>query len=410
MNSTIRSPDHSVNWRLPVEPDVNQFLSSLRPEAADAPESGIVAVFNYGREKSDLIPLWVGEGDLPTPSFIHEATTRGLESGQTFYTWQRGIPELRSALSRYHARVYGKKIPDEHFYVTGSGMQAIQIAVQAVAGKGDQVIVPSPVWPNITAALGVMGAEPVQVQIDFSKNGWSLDIDKIAGAVTAHTRALFINTPGNPTGWMADEDCLHDILELARKHGLWIIADEVYGRFAYGCDRAPSFYDVAGPNDRVLYANTFSKNWAMTGWRMGWISAPPEIGQVLENLIQYSTSGVPEFTQRGAIEALENGESFLLSQRQKAHKNRDLLANALIATGKAQCAIPHGTFYLFFSVDGHLDSTKLAMQLVDEAKVGLAPGGAFGPGGEPFLRACFLRDTDEIKTATERLVDWLNNQ
>ncbi len=369
-----------------------------------------MTVINYGQLKPGLIPLWTGEGDLPTPSFIHKAATKGLEDGETFYTWQRGIPELRQALSDYHKRIYSKDIPAERFFVTGSGMQAIQIAVQAIAGKDDEVIVPSPIWPNISAALGIMGAKPVHVPFDFSQNGWSLDLDKIESAISSKTKAIFVNSPGNPTGWMADRDTLRKILDIARKHGLWIIADEVYSRYVYEGDRAPSYYDVADDDDRILYVNTFSKNWAMTGWRVGWISAPTEIGNVLENLIQYSTSGVAAFMQRGCVEALLHGEEFLHSQRQKAMQSRDILAGALMSTGRVQCAIPQGAFYLYFTVEGFADTMKLALQLVDEANVGLAPGGTFGPGGANFLRACFLRDAVEITTAAERLVNWFDRQ
>ena len=383
------------------------LLDSLRPEALATPESGIVAVVNHGRTKPGLIPLWVGEGDASTPSFISEAVTKSLERGETFYTWQRGIPELRQALADYHTRIYDRQFSPERFFVTGSGMQAIQLAIQAVAGKDDEVIVPSPVWPNITAALNIMGAKPVEIQFDFADNGWSLDIDKVAASITAKTRALFINSPGNPTGWLASRDQLAELLDIARRHGLWIIADEVYHRFVYSIDRAPSFYDVAEAEDRILFVNTFSKNWAMTGWRVGWISAPPELGQIIENLIQYSTSGVAAFMQRAAVEALEKGEIFLEEQRQKAADSRKVLMEALATSERIRLAPPEGAFYLFFAIRGESDSRALAIKLVDEANIGLAPGDAFGPGGGGFLRACFLRDTNEIREAATRLADWL---
>ena len=386
---------------------MDNYLNSMRPEATNSPESGIVAVFNYGRDREGLTPLWTGEGDLPTPEFIHRAATEGLIAGDTFYTWQRGVPKLRQALADYHQRVYNKPMPAERFFITGSGMQAIQLAIQAIAGSGDEVIVPSPVWPNITAALGIMGAQPTMVAMDFSQNGWSLDLEKIASSITDKTKALFVNSPGNPTGWIASPDTLGEILNLARKHGIWIIADEVYGRFVYNGDRAPSFYDIAEENDRIIYINTFSKNWAMTGWRVGWISAPPELGQIFENLIQYSTSGVAGFMQRAAITAIDDGEAFFLEQRGKARQSRDILVEALDSTGKVQFAIPQGALYLFFSVDGEPDGVELAKRLVDEANVGLAPGEAFGPGGQGFLRACFLRDTGQIKAAAERMAECL---
>ncbi|TIP34651.1 MAG: aminotransferase class I/II-fold pyridoxal phosphate-dependent enzyme, partial [Mesorhizobium sp.] len=218
-------------------------------------ESGIVAVINHGRLREGLIPLWAGEGDLPTPSFISDAAARGLADGETFYTWQKGIPELRQALARYYARHFGKTFAEEEFIVTASGMHAIQLAIDAIAGSGDEVIYLSPAWPNFAAAAGVAGAVPVPVTLDESGNGWSCDVDKIASAITPRTKLLFINTPSNPTGWTADKETLQAILDLARAKGLWIIADEIYSLFHYGHGRAPSFLDVATPEDRILFVN-----------------------------------------------------------------------------------------------------------------------------------------------------------
>jgi aspartate/methionine/tyrosine aminotransferase len=265
----------------------DNLLFGLRREAREAPESGIVEVFNYGRGRKGLIPLWAGEGDLPTPDFICAAANRSLGAGETFYTWQRGIPELRAALARYHARQFGRPFEAEAFFVTGGGMQAIQIAIAAVAGSGDEVIVPTPAWPNFAAAAGIGGAKPVFVPLDFDGERWALDLDRLRATAGPRTRAIFINSPANPTGWVASKEDLGEILTFARSRGLWIMADEVYNRFVYdGAARAPSFYDIAAPDDRVLYVNTFSKNWAMTGWRIGWIAAPEALGAVIENLIQ----------------------------------------------------------------------------------------------------------------------------
>src|SRR5581483_3481779 len=269
------------------------LIAALRNEARLAPESGIVEAMNYGRDRPGMIPLWAGEGDLATPAFICEAATRALAAGETFYTWQRGIPPLREALARYHTTLYGRAFAPEEFYVTGSGMQAIQIIIGMIAGAGDEVLIPTPTWPNCAAAAGVIGARPVEVPMSFGNDGWSLDFDRLSAAVTPRTRALFIVTPSNPTGWTATREDLATLLALARREGLWIVADETYARFWYGeGPRAPSFYDVMEPEDRILFVNTFSKNWAMTGWRIGWIRAHPALGQVVENMIQYSTSGV----------------------------------------------------------------------------------------------------------------------
>ncbi len=385
------------------------LIDTMRPEARQAPESGIVAVMNHGRGRDGLIPLWAGEGDLPTPDFISAAAMAGLQAGETFYTWQRGIPELRDALARYHGRHFGRRFVDEEFMVVGSGMQAIQLALQATAGAGDDVVYLSPAWPNLAAAAGVAGARPVPVQLDDTANGWALDIEKLAAAITPRTKAIFINTPSNPTGWTADLATLEAILELARARGLWIIADEIYSLFHYGGGRAPSFYDIMADEDRVIFVNSFSKNWAMTGWRVGWLRIHPSLQPMFENLIQYSTSGVAQFMQRGAVAALDEGDAFVAGQVERARQARDLVCSTLGDTGRARFAVPQGAFYLFFAIDGLDDSRRAAFDIVDHANVGLAPGTAFGVGGEAFLRLCFHRRLDQLEEAANRIAGWMRS-
>ncbi|MER8634522.1 pyridoxal phosphate-dependent aminotransferase [Mesorhizobium sp. M1365] len=385
------------------------LIDTLRAEARAAPESGIVAVMNRGRGRDGMIPLWAGEGDLPTPAFITDAAAKALAGGETFYTWQRGIPELRQALARYYTRHFGKTFANEEFIVTGSGMHAIQMAIDAVAGKGDELVYLSPAWPNFAAAAGVAGAVPVAVTLDQSGNGWSCDADKIAAAITPRTKALFVNTPSNPTGWTADKETLQAILDLARERGLWIIADEIYSLFHYGHGRAPSFIDIMADEDRILFVNSFSKNWAMTGWRIGWIKIHPALQQVFENLVQYSTSGVAQFMQRGAVVALDEGDAFIVEQVERARAARDLVCGILATTGRARFTVPQGAFYLFFAVDGISDSRAAAFDMVDRANVGLAPGTAFGPGGEAFLRLCFHRRLDQLEEAAHRLAKWMKS-
>ncbi|MER8405637.1 pyridoxal phosphate-dependent aminotransferase [Mesorhizobium sp. M1307] len=385
------------------------LIDTLRAEARAAPESGIVAVMNRGRGRDGMIPLWAGEGDLPTPAFITDAAAKALAGGETFYTWQRGIPELRQALARYYTRHFGKTFANEEFIVTGSGMHAIQMAIDAMAGKGDELVYLSPAWPNFAAAAGVAGAVPVAVTLDQSGNGWSCDADKIAAAITPRTKALFVNTPSNPTGWTADKETLQAILDLARERGLWIIADEIYSLFHYGHGRAPSFIDIMADEDRILFVNSFSKNWAMTGWRIGWIKIHPALQQVFENLVQYSTSGVAQFMQRGAVVALDEGDAFIVEQVERARAARDLVCGILAETGRARFTVPQGAFYLFFAVDGISDSRAAAFDMVDRANVGLAPGTAFGPGGEAFLRLCFHRRLDQLEEAAHRLAKWMKS-
>ena len=383
----------------------SDFLSD---RARHSPESGILAVFNHGRLKPGLIPLWSGEGDLATPDFIARAGAQALIGGETFYTWPRGIPELRQALVRYYERQFGRTLREDAFTVTGSGMQAIKIAIEAVAGPGDEVAYISPAWPNFPAAVELSDAVAVPVTLDSVDGGWRLDLDRFEKAITPRARAIFVNSPSNPTGWTATRDDLSAILALARRHGVWIIADEIYSRFHFAGGRAPSFIDVSEPDDRIIYVNSFSKNWAMTGWRVGWIVSPPELGQVLENLVQYQTSGVAQFMQKAAVVALDEGDAFVDEQVAKASAARDLLCDRLLATNRVHLSKPEGAFYAFFRIDGVTDTRRAAIDIVDKVGVGLAPGTAFGVGGETHLRACFLRRSQQIEEAADRLATYIS--
>jgi len=383
------------------------IFENLSLRAKQAPESGIVEVINHGWGKDGLIPLWAGEGDRPTPGFIIKAGSDALLAGETFYTLQRGIPELRQALAGYYQRQFDVTLPVSAFTVTGSGMQAIKLAIEAVSGPGDEIVYLSPSWPNLPAACGVSGGKPVPVPMKNEDGGWSFDVDRFEAAIGPKTRALFINSPSNPTGWTATREELIAVRDLARKHGLWIIADEIYAKFFYDGPRAPSFLDIAEPDERIILVNSFSKNWAMTGWRVGWIVAPPELGQVLENLVQYSTSGVAQFIQKGATMAVAEGDAFIDEQVARAQKARDLFCETLLATGKVDVVPPAGAFYAFFRIDGVNDTRSAAIDIVDKANVGLAAGTAFGPGGELYMRACFLRRLDQIKEAANRLAGYI---
>jgi aspartate/methionine/tyrosine aminotransferase len=225
--------------------------------------------------------------------------------------------------------------------------------------------------------------------------------------VTGRTRVIFVNSPSNPTGWTADHATLKAILDLARRRNLWIIADEIYALFHYDGNRAPSFLDIMEPEDRILFVNTFSKNWAMTGWRTGWIKAHPALKTVFENLIQYSTSGVATFLQHGCVAALDDGDDFVTSQVNRAHQARDIVCGILAQTGRVRLSVPPGSFYLFFSIDGVTDSKQAAIDMVEQANVGLAPGTAFGPDGEGAFRLCFNRRLDEVEEAAHRLARWI---
>ena len=380
-------------------------LFPIRACARNAPSSGIVEVFDYGRGRPGLVPLWVGEGDVPTPAFIADAARLSLEAGETFYTYQAGQPTLRETIAAYLTDMYGMPVPAERIFVTSGGMHALQIAVTMVAGAGDEVIVPSPAWPNFVGALTVSGATPREVPMRFGAAGWQLDLEKLAAAVGPKTRALVINSPANPTGWTASLEELRSLMDLARRHDLWIIADEIYGRFYFEGSRAPSFRDVMTSDDKLLFVQTMSKNWAMTGWRLGWIEAPAVLGQTIVNLIQYSSSGAPVFIQRAAEAAIRGGEAMIVEQVERARRNRQILLASFSRQNRFRVAQPAGAFYLFFGVEGIEDTRQLAFRLIDEANVGLAPGTAFGAGGEGFLRLCYLRKSEDVVVAADRLVE-----
>jgi aspartate/methionine/tyrosine aminotransferase len=374
--------------------------------AAALPENGIVAVLNYGRERPGLVPLWVGEGDLPTPEFICEAAVEALRQGHTFYTYQRGIPPLRQAVADYLQRHFHAQIDADRVIITGSGMQAILQTTQALVGPGDEVVVVSPVWPNIFAAIAMQEAVARPVTLTPAHGAWRLDLAQLCDACGPKTRALFINTPNNPTGWIMEPEDMRQVRDFARARGLWIIVDEVYAQFVYDRPRTTSFLELMEPEERLIVTNTFSKNWSMTGWRVGWVVIPRStaVAQVYENLMQYNTSGVPAFLQYGCIKALTAGDAYVHSMVERCRQGRNIVCERLSAVPRVRLIPPQGTFYAFLRVEGEDNSIALARRLVDTANVGLAPGSAFGPGGEGFLRLCFASSPAALQTGVERLL------
>jgi aspartate/methionine/tyrosine aminotransferase len=379
------------------------LFDGLAPAAAAAPVSRIVDLVNYGRTKAGLIGLWVGEGADPTPPFICDAAMQSIQAGETFYTWQRGIPELRDALARYHSRLFGVPVERDQCYVIGSGMASILIACRMILTADSEMVLAGPLWPNAFAACELVGAKPVGVELEVQDGRWQLDLDKLFAAVTPRTRAMFLNSPGNPTGWMMDQEQQRVVLEFCRQRGIWIIADEVYQRFSYDYPVAPSFLQIADRDDRLLVVNSFSKNWAMTGWRVGWMVAPPALGQVIENLVQYTTSGVAVFKQRACQAALDQGETYVQQLVKTCRTARDLVYDRLSAINGVEIIQPDGAFYHFFRHRAVSDCRQLAIKLVDEANVGLAPGQAFMPGGKGYLRLCFAQKLNRLTEALDRL-------
>ena len=376
----------------------------VRDAIRDLPASRIAEISALGMGDPSVIPLWYGEGDLPTPGFIAAAASAALAAGHTFYTYKAGLPELRQAIAEYQVRLYGRPIEAERILVSSSGMTALMLTAQALIESGDNLVIVAPVWPNIAAAVTVMGGEPRLVPLDaLPGGGWRLDLQRLFAACDSRTRGIFLNSPSNPTGWVISPDEIAAVLAFMRRQGLWLIADEVYGRIVYGNRPAPSFLEQADSEERLIVVNSFSKNWAMTGWRLGWLTLPADLLPVMEKLVEFNTSGSPTFLQHAAITAIRDGEPFLASFIARCRESRDIAIEALKSCRRVEVARPEGAFYAFPRIDGITQSLAFAKEVLARAKVGLAPGSAFGPMGEGYLRLCFARDPAQVAAAVERL-------
>jgi aspartate aminotransferase len=376
----------------------------VRDVIRELPVSRIAEVSALGMGDPAVIPLWYGEGDLPTPAFIGAAATAALQAGHTFYTYKAGLPQLRGAIADYLTGLYDRAVGAERILVSSSGMTALMLTAQALIDEGDNLVIVAPVWPNIAAAVTVMGGEPRLVSLDRqSGGGWHLDLERLFAACDSRTRGIFVNSPSNPTGWILSAEEIAALLGFARRRGLWLVADEVYARIVYGHRAAPSFLEQAEPEDRLIVVNSFSKNWAMTGWRLGWLTAPSDLLPQLEKLVEFNTSGSPTFLQHAGIVAIRDGEPFIESFVARCRAARDTAIDGLTACRRVEVARPEGAFYAFFRVDGMMDSLAFAKEALRRTKVGLAPGSAFGPMGEGFIRLCFARDPRQVGEAIERL-------
>jgi aspartate aminotransferase len=375
----------------------------IRPSVAEIPDSLIRAVANAGIGRADVIPLWFGEPDLPTPQFICDAAAAAMREGQTKYTHSRGIPELRETLATYMTGLYGVPVTAERITLSASGMNAIMLAMQALVGPGENVVFTTPLWPNCLRTAMIMGAEARSVALEHGPRGWRVDLDRLIGAFDANTRAVFLNSPGNPTGWVMPAEEQQALLTVCRQRGIWIIADEVYARLVYDADVAPSFIPLAEPEDRLIVINSFSKSWRMTGWRMGWFTAPPELGDTLAKLTEFNTAGPATFTQHAGVVAIRDGEAEVQAQVDRLRVARDLTYQRLAAHPRLTLSRPEAAFYAFVKVDGMADSLAFAQNLVARHGVGVAPGAAFGPAGEGHLRLCFASSPEILTQAFDRL-------
>jgi len=378
-----------------------------RPEVLALRRSEIRILANAGMGRTDVLPFWFGESDLPTPMFIREAAAEAALAGKTFYTHNLGRPDLRAALSAYLTRLHGRPIGTDRIAVTNSGVSALMIAAQTVIGHGDRVVAVAPVWPNVVEIPRVLSATVETVALEPAQGRWTLDLDRLMDALTADTCALFLNSPNNPPGWTLPAEDRAVILERCRRFGIWLIADDVYERLSYLGDPAPSFLEIADENDRVISTNSFSKAWRMTGWRMGWLTLPPALIEPVGVLLEYNTSCAPDFIQSGAVAALERGEPEIQALRAELLASREQVAAGLRALPGIEAPTPDGGMYAFFRIEGRTDSMAVAKDLIAQVGLGLAPGSAFGPEGRGWLRWCFAARPEKNAAGLDRLGRYL---
>ncbi len=381
----------------------------MRTTIQALPGSKIREVANAGLGRSDLLAFWFGESDEVTPEPIRQAAADSLARGETFYSHNLGLPELRAAIAAYASALHGA-VDVDRIAVTSAGVSALMVAMQLLLDAGDEVVAVVPVWPNLTAQPAILGAPVTRVALTPRDGAWRLDLDRLLAAVTGSTRMLLVNSPNNPTGWTLTRDEQQALLAHCRRTGTWIVADEVYERIFFGVGNAPaaaaapSFLDIASPDDRLIVAHSFSKSFLMTGWRLGWLVLPREQTDAAGKLLEFNSSCAPVFVQRGGQAALAIADAFVPALVARLQAGRDRLLAGLLATPGIGVASPPGGLYAFFRVAGEDDSLALAKRLVVEQGLGLAPGAAFGPEGEGWLRWCFAsRDPQRLDQGLARL-------
>jgi aspartate/methionine/tyrosine aminotransferase len=378
-------------------------MSVFRQQIEQLEDSPILEVWRSGIHLPDLIPLWAGESDVATPQFIRDAAISALNEGRTFYSHNRGIPRLRAAVAGYLQRLYGITIPDQRIACTVSGMNAVMLVAQATVQPGDSVVAITPSWPNILRAMQINGAEVREVMLGRGNQGWWLDLDAVLAACDSRTRLIYLASPGNPTGWMIERPDAERLLAFCRARGIAIVADEVYHRIVYDRPVAFSFLQIAAPDDPVFVVNSFSKSWAMTGWRMGWVTYPEGGLDVFEKIIQFNTSGGVEFLQYGAIAALEQGEEFVRGFVERCRAAHAITNDRLGRMPRVRNIPNNGAFYAMFEVDGVTDSLQFCLRAVHDARLGMAPGTSFGRGAEHLVRICYAKSEENITEAMDRL-------
>ncbi|MCF8478949.1 MAG: pyridoxal phosphate-dependent aminotransferase [Rhodospirillum sp.] len=395
----------------PFPPDLSPrhapLPSGLALRTSTLSASKIREVSEEGAQMAGVLPLWFGEGAWPTDPIAVEAAAEALRAGDHFYHSNRGAPPLRAAIAGYLSALHGRPVPVERITVSASGMQGLALVAQALVTPGDRVVTLRPAWPNIAETFRIAGAEIHFEGLEPKEGRWSLDMTRLLAAVTPDTRAVVLNSPHNPTGWVMPEADMKTLLEHCRKLGTWIVSDDVYARLYRHGQVAPAFPALADEGDRVISVNSFSKAWSMTGWRLGWITAPEELAAPLGMLTEFNMSCTPGFVQAAGAAMLDRGEAAVATFRGRLTEAYALTSARLRALPGIDFLEPDGAFYCFFKVEGMGDSLATAKALLRVAQVGLAPGIAFGEEGEGYLRLCYAQPVEVLERALARLGEGL---
>jgi aspartate aminotransferase len=377
--------------------------SRFRPEIVGVTESPLVRIATMAEAMPGALKLCYGESDLATPDFICRAAADALSAGHTFYTHTAGYSALREAVAAKVLDLHGLAYrPSEIMSTVGASM-AIFTAIRACVGRDDNAVVISPAYAIFANAARLCGGEPREVPLARDGPRFCLDVDRVRRAIDSKTRMLIVNSPSNPTGWVATVNEQRALYELAERHDLMILADEVYERLVFDRPIAPSFACVAADRDRVVVVNSFSKTYNMTGWRLGWAQGSEPFIRLMYTAAEFITSNPAAMVQQAGIAALRDGEPFIEELRAKYAARRAQVVEALGAVPRVSLPEPAGAFYAFPQIEGLSDSTAFADRLLRETGVALAPGAAFGEGGEGYVRLCFAASESVLSQALDRL-------
>jgi aspartate/methionine/tyrosine aminotransferase len=375
----------------------------MRTLAQNLPGSLIREIANEAMGRRDLIPLWFGESDQPTDRAIRAHAIESLSAGETFYSPNLGLPELREAIASYQRRHFGGSAGPDNIVVTLSGLNAILLTLSAIVDPGDEVVVLTPAWPNLPAIPALLGATVKLVALQLKGDRFELDLERLTDALGPKTRAVIVNSPHNPTGWTIPEPQLDALVATLEARGIWLVADEVYSRLAFQAPAATALRHMADDR-RIIVVNSFSKTWAMTGWRLGWLTVPAETTAVFEKLMEFNTSCAPVFSQRAGIAALSIGEHFVAAQQARLAASRRAVMEILGQHPEFLLPALDATFYAFPRINGLTNGAAFARRAIDRVRVGVAPGEAFGEAGRGHIRLCYARSPEIVTEACERLV------